>query len=57
MDPECSSMPRKLRCPYCDHRDFMAGDSFALHLQTEHGVPKMEAEQFFDLLKKYALER
>jgi hypothetical protein len=35
----------------------MAGDSFALHLQTEHGVPKMEAEQFFDLLKKYALER
>jgi hypothetical protein len=50
-------MPRKLRCPFCDHRDFMPRDSFALHLQAEHGVPKPEAERFFDLLQKYALER
>jgi len=50
-------MQRKLRCPYCDHRDYMARDFFVLHLQTEHGVPKQEAEQLFDLLKRYALER
>jgi hypothetical protein len=50
-------MPRRLRCPFCDHRDYMAKDSFALHLQAEHGVPKLEAERFFDLLKRYALER
>jgi hypothetical protein len=35
----------------------MPRDSFALHLQAEHGVPRQEAEQFFDLLKRYALER
>jgi hypothetical protein len=50
-------MARKLRCPFCDHRDFMPRDFFVLHLQTEHGVPKLEAEQFFDLLKRYAIER
>jgi hypothetical protein len=57
MDLGWHPMPRKLRCPFCDHRDYMPRDFFVLHLQTEHGVPKQEAEQLFDLLKKYALER